>query len=463
MAFIFYDFETTGLHKYFDQFLQFGAVYTDDNLNELDSLDIRCRRLPHVIPSPVAMRITRMRPADLEECDLSHYEATGIILDWCRSKGSCIFAGYNSMSFDEGFLRQALYQNLHEPYLSNTNGNARADILHIARGFFHHAPEILEVPAGAGGRFVLRLGPLARANGIALGEDVAHDASADVRATVELAKLMKLGSPKLWEILIGQARRQGVDDFLAVEDVFQASFFFEDRPFSYVMTEAARNNDDDKDIGLFDLTHDPSQYISLSRDELVDVLNMSPKVIRPIRSNSQPTLVPLDRPSNHLRGTVPSEDVLLDRARTIREATDFQQRLAEALPLRYDPREPSEHVEERIYDGFPDDTDKALMARFHLTSPERQYEVTQQFSDDRLSELGIRIVYGTDVNHVGDDDRARYHAFLQVRHHGEGDVGWRTVSAALTEIDDLERENPEDAAEFNRLREYIVSIGVDAA
>ena len=37
MAFVFYDTETTGLETAFDQILQFAAIKTDDELNELDS------------------------------------------------------------------------------------------------------------------------------------------------------------------------------------------------------------------------------------------------------------------------------------------------------------------------------------------------------------------------------------------------------------------------------------------
>lgn len=461
MPFIFYDFETTGLHKSFDQFIQFGAVYADDDLNELDNLDIRCRRLPHIIPSPVAMRLTRNEPEDLEECELSHYEATRTILDWCQSKGPCIYVGHNTMVFDEVFLRQALYQNLCEPYLTNTGGNSRADILHFAQGYFHHAPDVLDVPAGVGGRFVMKLGVLARANGIEFSEDEAHDALADVRATQKLARVMKQGDIKLWDILIGHASRYGVEDFLAEEEVIHASFFFGGRPFSYLVTEAARSQEDDKDIAFFDLTHDPANYIDMGREELVGVLNMSPKVIRPIRSNKHPILVPFDWPSGYVKGNVPSDEVLHERAGQIRDAVEFRERLAEALPLRYEPKEPSEHAEERIYDGFPDEANKALMAKFHITSPEGRYDVTQQFTDERLRELGVRMLCALDEISVPENDLASYWTWVQSRHYGEQEKGWRTVVQAMTEIDDLERENPGDSDEFDRLREYIYSIAVD--
>jgi exodeoxyribonuclease-1 len=51
MAFVFYDTETTGTNPAFDQILQFGAIRTDDDLNELERFEIRCRLLPHVVPS----------------------------------------------------------------------------------------------------------------------------------------------------------------------------------------------------------------------------------------------------------------------------------------------------------------------------------------------------------------------------------------------------------------------------
>jgi hypothetical protein len=46
MAFIFYDIQTNGTDTSFDQILQFAAIKTDDDLNALDSFNVRCRLLP---------------------------------------------------------------------------------------------------------------------------------------------------------------------------------------------------------------------------------------------------------------------------------------------------------------------------------------------------------------------------------------------------------------------------------
>jgi len=110
MPFIFYDTETTGVEIAFDQILQFAAIKTDDDLNELDRLDIRCRLMPHIVPSPGALRVTGVRPAMLTDPNLpSHYEATcqirAKLLEWSPA----VFIGYNSISFDEELLRQPIH------------------------------------------------------------------------------------------------------------------------------------------------------------------------------------------------------------------------------------------------------------------------------------------------------------------------------------------------------------------
>ena len=40
-------------------------------------------------------------------------------------------------------MRQALYQTLHSPYLTNTNGNSRADMLQLAMALNRFEPRLL--------------------------------------------------------------------------------------------------------------------------------------------------------------------------------------------------------------------------------------------------------------------------------------------------------------------------------
>ena len=133
MPYVFYDTETTGTETAFDQILQFAAIRTDDDLNELGRFNIRCRLLPHIVPAPGALRATRGTPAMLTDPSLpSHYDAIQKIQDKLLEWSPAVFIGYNSIAFDEDLLRQGLFQTLHPAYLTNTSGNSRADVLRVA-------------------------------------------------------------------------------------------------------------------------------------------------------------------------------------------------------------------------------------------------------------------------------------------------------------------------------------------
>src|SRR6266851_1359429 len=109
MSFVFYDTETTGTDRTFNQILQFAAIRTDEDLNEIERFDIRCRLLPHVVPSPGAMRVTGVSVAQLTNVELpTHYIMMRAIRDKLLSWSPGLFIGYNSMGFDEHLLRQAL-------------------------------------------------------------------------------------------------------------------------------------------------------------------------------------------------------------------------------------------------------------------------------------------------------------------------------------------------------------------
>ena len=127
MSFVIYDVETTGLTKRFDQIVQFAAVLTDSDLNVKDRIEIRCRLMPHVIPSAKAMHVTGLLIEQLLDASQpSHYEMVAEVRRILESWSPALFLGFNSLSFDEEFLRQAFYLCLYNPYLTNTQGNARA-------------------------------------------------------------------------------------------------------------------------------------------------------------------------------------------------------------------------------------------------------------------------------------------------------------------------------------------------
>lgn len=110
MPFVFYDTETTGLNRSHDQILQFAAVLTDDDLNELDRFEIRSRLLPSIAPSVTALRANWVTVRRFTDEHLpSHYEMVRSIRERLVSWSPGVFIGYNSIAFDEHLLRQSFY------------------------------------------------------------------------------------------------------------------------------------------------------------------------------------------------------------------------------------------------------------------------------------------------------------------------------------------------------------------
>ena len=192
MKFVIYDTETTGLSTAYDQILQFGAVLTDGDLNELDHFTVRCRLLPHVVPSPAALVVNRVPPAMLTDENLpSHYEALRQIRVKLIEWSPAVFLGYNSIEFDEKLLRETFFQTLHPLFLTNTNGNARGDLMRVFYAASVYGGNTMKVPLEKNGRPIYKLDQVAPANGYV--PQVQHEAMADVEATLFLARHIKIG------------------------------------------------------------------------------------------------------------------------------------------------------------------------------------------------------------------------------------------------------------------------------
>ena len=116
MNYIFYDFETSGRNSDWDQILQLGAILTNDKFEEIDRFETKCYLKPGHIPSAQALMVNNITVKDLMSTNLSHYELIMQIEKKFKSWGPAIFIGYNSLNFDEEFLRKSFFKNLYDPY-----------------------------------------------------------------------------------------------------------------------------------------------------------------------------------------------------------------------------------------------------------------------------------------------------------------------------------------------------------
>lgn len=210
-TFLFYDTETSGLNRAFDQILEFAAIRTDLELNELERFTSRIRLRPDVIPSPQAILVNRIR-SERFSTGRCEYEAVREIHAQVNRPGTTSI-GYNSIGFDDEFLRFSFYRNLLTPYTHQfANRCRRMDLLPVTIFYWLYRSEALSWPV-LNGKASLRLEDIGAANGLFTGQS--HDAMHDAEAAVRLARLL-FRDRKMWQYLDGCFRRE-VDEQRAQE------------------------------------------------------------------------------------------------------------------------------------------------------------------------------------------------------------------------------------------------------
>jgi exodeoxyribonuclease-1 len=434
MAYIFYDTETTGTNTAFDQILQFAAIKTDDELNVVETFNVRCRLLPYVVPAPGALLVTGTTVADITTCPLSHFEMMRQVHakmhHW--SEGGAVFVGFNSMRFDETLLRQAYYQTLLPVYQTNTNGNGRADMMRMARVVAACAPNVISVPLQADGNRTFKLGLVAAANNIAL--DNAHDALADTSATLGVARLIRQRAPELWDALILNARKAGVLKLIQNDSIFLLSESHSNTPSNFVVAAVARNPDNQNEWATFDLQFDPAPYLDANDDDLRAAIDGTIKAIRRLSINSQPGLLPIDFAQENVQGGRLSLEIYQARAKLVREHATFRRRIAHLMTERFADRAGSIHIEEQIYSGFPTNADQIYMHSFHQHDWSERTDIVQSIEDRRFREFGRRIIATERPDLLTNEQRLGWTSWCHDRLLSNKDVPWLTVSTALEEL-----------------------------
>ena len=437
MSFVFYDTETTGKNTTFDQILQFAAIRTDHNLRELSRFEIRCRLLPHIVPSPGAMLVTGITVEQLIDTSLpSHYEMMRTITAKLDQWSPAVFIGHNSLKFDEYLLRQALYQTLHAPYLTNTNGNCRSDSLRIIQAIEFFEPNVLSVPIGTNGRKTFKLGKLALANGLKGG--AAHDAMGDVEAMIYMCRLLLERGEGHWSNFMRFAQKATVLDFIQSDTVFSLTDFYFGKVYSWIVTTVGANPENNSEVFVFDLSNDPEELASLTDDLLAKRLNIQPKPLRSLRANACPCILPYEDAPDHLRSRFPDIDELKRRAAFIKNDEAFSHRLIVAFIGTREAKKASVHVEEQIYDGFTGNADQMVMGEFHKTEWSDRSGILDRLSDARVKKLGKRLIH-IEAPEVMSADVYRHYeiALAQRLMAADGTVPWVTLPQAITKTVDL--------------------------
>jgi exodeoxyribonuclease-1 len=474
-SFYWHDYETSGKDPDQDRPWQFAGVRTNAALELIDDpLMLFARPSPDRLPHPAAIRVTGITPQQAEEKGLPETAFIQRIHDELARPKTCA-VGYNSIRFDDEVTRFTLWRNFRDPYRREwQHGNSRWDLLDVARALFALRPEGVVWPRRDDGLPSFRLEDLTAANEI--DHAAAHDALADVMATIEIARLFKRRQPELFDTLFAQRTKRGVSQLINLQAltplVHVSGMFGAERNNLALVVPVAWHPDNNSEVICVDLSQ-PPQFLDEDPDKVKEYLftrqaSLPVGVQRPplktIRLNRAPVLLPM----HWVAGAV-AERLGLDGAAhrahlaAIREhrasAPDaFVERLQNLWRDRDFP--PRNDPDRMLYDGFVGDADRALCDEVISCAPGALATRTFPFSDPRLQELLFRYRARNFPESLNAEEQAhwREHCAMQWQ---EGTFTRKDFDQALAEERAAPDLTPETEWALGQLEAWVSGLSVE--
>ncbi len=400
-SFLWYDLETWGRSALKSRIAQFAAIRSDEALNIIDEpISLFCQPADDLLPSPGACMITGLTPQQVRKIGVTEAHFIANVHEQMMQPQTCS-VGYNSLRFDDEFIRFGLYRNFYDPYEREwRGGNSRWDLIDVLRLAHALRPGGIEWPKKDDGIISFKLEELAQANHLRIGD--AHEALSDVRALIGLAKKFKASQPKLWDYALQLRDKKYVMSLLNTvtkKPLLHISSRYSAAKFcAALVMPIVRHPQIDSRVIVFDLDADPSILDGLDSNDIADRLYTSNKdlpegevriPLKEVHANRCPILVPL----HHLRDAdwqrlKIDRDTCLAHAETLKENIDLEE-LIRQVYRRNDQREPAD-ADAALYDGFIADADRRLFSKLRSSDPAQLSEFTERFTDPRCRELVFR-------------------------------------------------------------------------
>jgi exodeoxyribonuclease-1 len=403
-SFFFYDLETSGIDPRNARIMQFAGQRTDMNLNLIgDPVNYLIKMTADVLPVPDAVLITGITPQHTVSEGIIEPEFLKLFYSEVVTQDT-IFVGYNSIRFDDEFMRFLNYRNFYDAYEWQwKNGCSRWDLLDVVRMTRALRPEGILWPFDSAGKATNRLELLTSIN--KLSHMHAHDALSDVLATIDLARLIKIKQPELFNYLLNSRSKQAVKQLVqkATPFVYTSGRFSSKFAHTTVAVQLAKHNTQDAAL-VYDLRYDPAPFLKMNVESLIEAwkYHKDPEAVRlPVKTlkyNRCPAIAPL----GVIKDKATQERLDLDLINVTRHLealkqnqSAFTQKLAEAVSIMDKEREKQQMttidneltVDERLYDGFIDKVDQTVMSEVRTMEPRRISDLNNRFKDDRLKKL----------------------------------------------------------------------------
>lgn len=467
-SFFWHDYETWGARPSWDRPAQFAGVRTDLELNLIDEpLSFYCRPPRDRLPEPEAAIITGISPYRAQAEGLSEADFFARIHHELAKPGTCGL-GYNSIRFDDEVTRYGLYRNFYDPYGREwRNDCGRWDIIDMLRLVRALRPEGIQWPQREDGATSFRLEDLTRVNGIA--HEGAHDALADVLATIELAKLVRQAQPRLYDYVLRHKDKAAVAELLALGShkplLHISRMFPAERGAMAVVVPLLQDVRNKNAIHLCDLGQDPRPWLGLSAEAIRDQLYASKDELaqrgetRPglkaLHLNKCPVLAPL---ATLTQSAQAEWGIDLDACARHLELLKAETGLGAKLAQVFAPTEqlPNEDPEQALYQGFIDNADRAECNRVLRMGPDALAKARIPFHDQRLPELLFRYR----AHNWPESLSAKEAEVWQALRHQNLHQGPLAPADYFAKLDELRTARPEHQALLGDLERWALELGV---
>jgi len=397
---LWHDYETWGVNPRLDRPLQFAAIRTDYDLNQIaEPVELYATPPLDMLPNPEACLVINLTPQEiLQKNHLPEVGFINKINQHMLVPGTCT-VGYNNLRFDDEVTRFALYRNLFEPYAREwKNGNSRWDLLDPLRLARALRPEGINWPLNQDGELSMRLTDLTAANNIE--HTGAHDALADVRATIEMARLLKSKQKKLYDFVFTRRSKTHVLQELDLVNpkmlLHVSGMYPSARGNLAIVWPVARHPTNNNGIVVYDLTYAPDALLSDDIEKLHELLFTKTEdlkhgqerlALKTVHVNKCPVIAPLSTLSEDAVSRFNIDLKLCeDNLLKLKAISNLEVKVQNILSLQ---KFPSADADLALYDGFFNDKDRALMDKVHKSRGEIVL-ADYKFSDSRLKEMLFR-------------------------------------------------------------------------
>lgn len=406
-SFFFYDLETSGLNPREDRIMQFAGIRTNLELEPIsDPVNILVKLSDDALPSPGAILVTKITPQDTLRDGISEVEFVKLATEEFFTPGT-VAVGYNTVRFDDEFMRATLWRNFIDPYEWEwKDGRSRWDMLDVVRLTRALRPEGITWPFTDKGKPTNRLELLTKLNH--LEHEHAHDALSDVYATIAVAKLIRSLQPKLFNYLFKIRTKSEVKKLVNLENkqpfVYASGRYssdFNKTTVAFPLT-AGRNSN----VLVFDLRYNLEE---LEKESFYPI-------VKELCFNKCPAVAPLSvlDTNNGWKKIGLTKETVEKNLQILLAHPEFAEKMREEAENRPE-LPPALEPEAALYDGFLDDQDRVKVAAVRQLSPEKLADFHPEFIDERLPELLLHYKGRNYPNTLSEEENKKWQAYRRAR------------------------------------------------